>query len=93
MSLDPIEFKAGDPNLYRYVGNGPTIATDPTGMYIYLTEGMADDNRSPVGQLHRDIGVDAWTQSVATQMPGPSYRPFIHGGIKFFSYRQPSADC
>jgi len=28
---DPIAFKAGDANLYRYVGNHPTNATDPTG--------------------------------------------------------------
>ncbi|WP_404310460.1 Calx-beta domain-containing protein [Neorhodopirellula lusitana] len=33
LSQDPIAFEAGDPNLYRYVGNGPTNATDPTGLY------------------------------------------------------------
>jgi len=30
-SEDPISFTAGDPNLRRYVGNGPTNATDPSG--------------------------------------------------------------
>jgi RHS repeat-associated protein len=30
---DPIEFTAGDGNLYRYVGNGPTNATDPSGLW------------------------------------------------------------
>jgi uncharacterized protein RhaS with RHS repeats len=34
LSQDPIGFKAGDPNLYRYVGNGPTNATDPSGLKI-----------------------------------------------------------
>jgi len=29
---DPIGFEAGDANLYRYVGNGPTNATDPSGL-------------------------------------------------------------
>jgi len=29
---DPIGFDAGDANLYRYVGNGPTNATDPSGL-------------------------------------------------------------
>ncbi|SIO13416.1 RHS repeat-associated core domain-containing protein [Singulisphaera sp. GP187] len=29
---DPIGFAAGDANLYRYVGNGPTNATDPLGL-------------------------------------------------------------
>jgi RHS repeat-associated protein len=32
ISQDPSGFAAGDPDLYRYVGNGPTNATDPTGM-------------------------------------------------------------
>jgi RHS repeat-associated protein len=30
-SLDPLGFDAGDANLYRYVGNSPTNATDPSG--------------------------------------------------------------
>ncbi len=32
ISKDPIGFEAGDANLYRYVGNGPTNATDPSGL-------------------------------------------------------------
>ncbi|HEY9869395.1 MAG TPA: RHS repeat-associated core domain-containing protein [Candidatus Obscuribacterales bacterium] len=28
---DPLSFSAGDANLYRYVGNGPTLLTDPSG--------------------------------------------------------------
>ena len=28
---DPMGFAAGDSNLYRYVNNGPTDATDPSG--------------------------------------------------------------
>ena len=32
MSEDPTGFAAGDTNLHRYVGNGPTCATDPTGL-------------------------------------------------------------
>jgi RHS repeat-associated protein len=30
-SEDPIRFSGGDSNLYRYVGNNPTNATDPSG--------------------------------------------------------------
>jgi len=29
---DPIDFAAGDPNLFRYVHNSPTNATDPSGL-------------------------------------------------------------
>lgn len=32
LSEDPIGFSAGDANLYRYVGNGPTNGTDPSGL-------------------------------------------------------------
>ena len=32
LSEDPIGFEADDGNLYRYVGNGPTISTDPSGL-------------------------------------------------------------
>jgi RHS repeat-associated protein len=32
---DPTEFTAGDTNLYRYVGNSPANATDPTGLAPY----------------------------------------------------------
>jgi RHS repeat-associated protein len=32
ISQDPLGFAAGDPNLYGYVGNGPTTTTDPQGL-------------------------------------------------------------
>jgi RHS repeat-associated protein len=32
ISQDPIGFGGGDANLYRYVGNRPTMATDPSGL-------------------------------------------------------------
>jgi hypothetical protein len=31
LQTDPIRFDAGDLNLYRYVGNSPTMLTDPSG--------------------------------------------------------------
>jgi RHS repeat-associated protein len=33
ISKDPIGFAAGDVNQFRYVGNGPTNATDPSGAF------------------------------------------------------------
>ena len=36
ISQDPIGFAGGDENLYRYVGNGPTNATDPSGLETVL---------------------------------------------------------
>ena len=43
ISQDPSGFSAGDSNLYRFVGNHPTYATDPTGLYeggSAFTQGM-----------------------------------------------------
>ncbi|HXG09279.1 MAG TPA: RHS repeat-associated core domain-containing protein [Gemmataceae bacterium] len=33
LSEDPLGLGAGDPNFYRYVGNAPTTATDPSGLF------------------------------------------------------------
>jgi RHS repeat-associated protein len=35
LSEDPLGFAAGDANLYRFVGNRPVIASDPTGTIIF----------------------------------------------------------
>jgi RHS repeat-associated protein len=39
ISVDPMGFGAGDTNLYRYVGNSATNATDPTGEWINFVAG------------------------------------------------------
>jgi RHS repeat-associated protein len=38
LSQDPSSFDAGDVNLYRYTGNDPVNATDPTGKEIFLPD-------------------------------------------------------
>jgi RHS repeat-associated protein len=40
LSEDPIGFAAGDRNLYRYVSNASTNATDPSGLIIWFTVGV-----------------------------------------------------
>jgi RHS repeat-associated protein len=47
MSEDPIGFAAGDANLYRYVGNGPTNFIDPHGMAIMLPPGVEPYPKPP----------------------------------------------
>ncbi len=42
LSEDPIGFAAGDGNLYRYVGNGPVGAVDPTGQFTTHGPAPAD---------------------------------------------------
>jgi RHS repeat-associated protein len=46
LSEDPLGFDAGDANLYRYVGNAPTIGTDPFGLTA-VGEGGASDSNIP----------------------------------------------
>jgi uncharacterized protein RhaS with RHS repeats len=40
-SQDPLGFDAGDSNLYRYVGNNPTNATDASGLQSWSEEDRA----------------------------------------------------
>jgi len=56
-SQDPIGFAGGDANLYRYVGNGPTNATDPSGLeeFPHLRPGIplaTHGNGRPAGPHH-----------------------------------------
>jgi len=43
LSQDPLGFDAGDSNLYRYVNNEPTGATDPSGKYLIANDAAAAD--------------------------------------------------
>ena len=69
LSQDPIAFAGGDANLYRYVENGPTNATDPTGEDAALTvpgghAGVAvevrDSSGNSIGVLTADYGGQEW---------------------------------
>jgi RHS repeat-associated protein len=40
LSEDPIGFAGGDPNLYRYSGNGPGMFVDPDGQHPLLIAGI-----------------------------------------------------
>jgi YwqJ-like deaminase len=55
ISVDPMGFGAGDTNLYRYVGNNSTNATDPSGMWINFAIGAA------IGGV-LDLGLQLWEQ-------------------------------
>ncbi len=69
ISEDPIGFNAGDTNLYRYVGNSPTNAIDPSGL-LELPLPIKNDNplNTPLGELkkHRNT-----TKKNTSQCPIP----------------------
>ena len=68
LSEDPAGFAAGDPNLYRYVGDDPVDLTDPSGMFIdtVLDAGfvgmdlwnLATGSRKDVGANLAALGLD-----------------------------------
>ncbi len=57
-SQDPLQYIAGDANLYRYVQNSPTIFTDPTGLdrivhysvHGWITVDLWDNKGNKIGQ-------------------------------------------
>jgi hypothetical protein len=49
MTQDPLGFAAGDSNLYRYVHNQPTGATDPSG--------LTSVSEATVGDMLKDLGI------------------------------------
>jgi pimeloyl-ACP methyl ester carboxylesterase len=59
MEEDPIQFKAGDPNLERFVGNNPTNATDPSGLVTILIHGIEDDGKGWAPGIARAL-LAAW---------------------------------
>ncbi|MHB9068435.1 MAG: RHS repeat-associated core domain-containing protein [Pirellulaceae bacterium] len=61
LSQDPIGFAAGDVNLYRYVGNQATGATDPSG----LEEQPGQFPGKPKGTIGRDILQDLHREDAA----------------------------
>ena len=66
-SEDPIGFWGGDTNLYGYIGNGATNATDPTGLYYW------DINLS-VGWI---IGITG-----GVMIDDTGWHPYIGGGLQ-----------
>lgn len=49
--LEPLGYEAGDTNLYRYVKNSPTNATDPTGLVVQQGDSVELFGVDGVGNL------------------------------------------
>jgi RHS repeat-associated protein len=55
LQIDPIKFDAGDPNIYRYVGNDPVNGTDPWG--------LSEDSYEPDNKKHGGPHVDRYDKN------------------------------
>ena len=56
ISQDPLQFNAGDSNLYRYVNNAPTNATDPSGL---MTATAENEIKGPIEVQSTDKKISA----------------------------------
>ncbi|HUT92888.1 MAG TPA: RHS repeat-associated core domain-containing protein [Thermoguttaceae bacterium] len=72
LSEDPIGFAAGDANLYRYCGNSPTNATDPSGKIVPLIimamlygTYKANQAEAQYDEISQMYGKAEWTQEDA----------------------------
>ena len=81
-SQDPIGFAGGDANLYRYVGNSPTNATDPSG----LQEPFAgDDYLDPVVRKQNETERTANSKKLVLP-PLSSFNPYTNTNRAHFLY-------
>jgi len=78
ISEDPLGFGGGDANLYAYVGNRPTSANDPLGLYnrdvhfdltgwIGLQVGMCTEDAWRIADANQGIDDDRWTSPTVIQ--------------------------
>jgi RHS repeat-associated protein len=58
VSMDPEGFSAGDANLYRYVGNNPTNATDPTGRYLFTESDAQQEWIDKIAGMGFDVSAE-----------------------------------
>jgi RHS repeat-associated protein len=67
LSPDPSGLSAGDTNLYRYVGNSPTNATDPSGLGPVMPEipgPVPNVEQPPPVQAPRVPPIDLWAAGI-----------------------------
>jgi RHS repeat-associated protein len=90
ISQDPIGFAAGDANLYRYVGNHPTYATDPSGLAETWWEWMFGESDPPstppgtspfgsYGSIHLDDSYFSNAPQIEGMLPQPIPTQVCHG--------------
>jgi hypothetical protein len=75
MQVDPLGFGAGDSNLYRYVGNRPTNATDPSG----LADKPGKPSLPPKATEEEKQAAIKWIKKYLPKLPDKGYT--IYGPV------------
>jgi RHS repeat-associated protein len=98
ISQDPIGFEAGDANLYRYVGNSPTLFVDPSG--LVETEPMEDlvdtiENHPDLTRAQKDWKIRELARGcvgITTATVGYTERGFPKFGRTFTNEKDAAAE-
>jgi len=80
---DPDGFAAGDPDLYRYVGNHPTNATDPSGLQPEPKAEKPDPRIIDLGEEISDKGTSQKLQKPEFPFEGGTGKVEVFTGVKF----------
>jgi len=62
--LEPLGFEAGDNNWYRFVANGPTEKTDPSGQWTWDGDWIQKGVGGLVGFYGSEVFVDGWSTNL-----------------------------
>lgn len=79
ISVDPLSFAAGDTNLYRYVGNTPTLYTDPTGLFQIYKGNLVEDALTAAGHAYTAVSIVTRNPGGITSNPFYKLRDAIQG--------------
>ncbi|MGL4554316.1 MAG: RHS repeat-associated core domain-containing protein [Gemmataceae bacterium] len=76
LTEDPIGFEGEDANLYRYVGNRPTNATDPSGLKVWISTGPDTiiEGKEALEEFFKQLG-DQGPKPVGVALPALKAQP------------------
>lgn len=88
-SQDPLGFDAGDSNLYRYVGNAPTNATDPSGYWSFARHvGLQQRATATLTKEGNRIDPERYGGGKVQVKDGPHGAIVVHTGAEFTSRKE-----
>jgi RHS repeat-associated protein len=90
VSQDPLGLQSGDTNLYRYVDNGPTNATDPSGLKLMVAGQEVKKGDSTYRKLIDVIPKERMAETV-NKMIDPSSDP--DEPVKDYTFNYSSLDA
>jgi RHS repeat-associated protein len=84
ISRDPIGYAGKDFNVYRYVGDNPSVRVDPTGEILYAVDGTTNnrDSNTNVWQFYQRTRETKWYWNGPTGLVNGFNSPAIVRGVE-----------